>query len=138
MFLETYRQIEEALRACTGEETVELTDGGEHADYATTVAFSLAKKLRKSPMVIATELAAELTGRLADAGITVETKGPYINFHVSAAYVQDAVREALEPGYGKLPAHAGKVILEHTSANPNGPLHVGHIRNSIIGDTLAR
>ena len=34
--------------------------------------------------------------------------------------------------------HTGKILLEHTSANPNGPLHVGHIRNSVIGDTLSR
>lgn len=138
MFLETYRQIEEALLACTGEETVELADGGEHADFATTVAFALAKKQRKSPMVIATELAAQLSERLASAGVTVETKGPYINFRVDAAYVQEAVKEALKPGYGSLPARTERVVLEHTSANPNGPLHVGHIRNSIIGDTLAR
>ncbi|WP_298668353.1 arginine--tRNA ligase [uncultured Methanofollis sp.] len=138
MFLETYRQIEEALRACTGEEAVELMDGGEHADFATTIAFSLAKKQRKSPMAIATDLAVRLGESLADAGITVETKGPYINFHVSAAYVEEAVREALKPGYGELPARTERVVLEHTSANPNGPLHVGHIRNSIIGDTLAR
>jgi arginyl-tRNA synthetase len=44
----------------------------------------------------------------------------------------------VQPGYGNLPKKSTRVVLEHTSANPNGPLHVGHIRNSIIGDTLAR
>ena len=48
------------------------------------------------------------------------------------------LRAAVRPGYGTLPQKETRVVLEHTSANPNGPLHVGHIRNSIIGDTLAR
>ena len=48
------------------------------------------------------------------------------------------MKEAVKPGYGSLPKRGIRVVLEHTSANPNGPLHVGHIRNSIIGDTLAR
>jgi arginyl-tRNA synthetase len=48
------------------------------------------------------------------------------------------LKAAVQPGYGNLPKKASRVVLEHTSANPNGPLHVGHIRNSIIGDTLAR
>ena len=48
------------------------------------------------------------------------------------------IRAAVKPGYGNLEKKTTRVVLEHTSANPNGPLHVGHIRNSIIGDTLAR
>ena len=67
-----------------------------------------------------------------------EAKGPYINFIFGSAYVNDTIRDAVKPGYGNLPQKPARVVLEHTSANPNGPLHVGHIRNSIIGDTLAR
>lgn len=138
MYFNTYRQIEAALKACTGEETVDLGEGGEHADFATPIAFSLAKKQRKAPAAIAAGLVEDLRERLAGTGITVEAAGPYINFQVSGEYVRDAVAAALEPGFGRLPARDERVILEHTSANPNGPLHVGHIRNSIIGDTLAR
>lgn len=138
MFLETRKEIEEALRACTGEEEVDVVNGGEHADFATTIAFALAKKRRKSPVVIAGELAAELKERLAPSGIIVESTGPYINFTVGEAYIQEALKAALEPCFGALPARTERVLLEHTSANPNGPLHVGHIRNSILGDTLAR
>ena len=75
---------------------------------------------------------------LAEQGITVEAKGPYINFVFGSAYVSAALKAATQPGYGSLPKKETRVVLEHTSANPNGPLHVGHIRNSIIGDTLAR
>ncbi|TAJ45694.1 arginine--tRNA ligase [Methanofollis fontis] len=138
MFLETYRILEAALRDATGAESADLVDGGEHADFATTIAFSLAKKERKAPMAIAADLAERLAPALDPHGIRVDTKGPYINFHVSDAYVRETVKAALEPGFGRLPEQGGRVNLEHTSANPNGPLHVGHIRNSIIGDTLAR
>ena len=72
------------------------------------------------------------------AGVRIEAKGPYLNFIFGNAYVSEAIREAVQPGYGNLPRKPVRVVLEHTSANPNGPLHVGHIRNSIIGDTLAR
>ncbi|MDK2974978.1 MAG: arginyl-tRNA synthetase [Methanofollis sp.] len=138
MYFTTYRQIEAAILECTGEETADLGEGGEHADFATPIAFSLAKKQRKAPAAIAAGLAEALGARLAGAGIAVEAAGPYINFHVNDEYVKSAVAAALEPGFGRLPERGERVILEHTSANPNGPLHVGHIRNSIIGDTLAR
>ncbi|MDD5025428.1 MAG: arginine--tRNA ligase, partial [Methanoregula sp.] len=75
---------------------------------------------------------------LVRMGITVDAKGPYINFHFGTAYVSESLKAAVRPGYGSLPKKETRVVLEHTSANPNGPLHVGHIRNSIIGDTLAR
>ena len=65
-------------------------------------------------------------------------KGPYINIRFGPSYVRRTIEEAVMPGYGSLPRKGERVVLEHTSANPNGPLHVGHIRNSIIGDTLAR
>lgn len=138
MFLETRDLVATALREATGEEDVLLADGGEHADLASTVAFPLAKKRRQAPAQIARDLASELAPRLADASVTVEATGPYLNFRFGAAYLEGAVRAALAEGYGALPVKPSRVVLEHTSANPNGPLHVGHIRNSVIGDTLAR
>ena len=58
MFAETYTLIERVLKACTDETEIALTDGGEHADLASTVAFALAKKRHQAPKVIAEELAA--------------------------------------------------------------------------------
>ncbi len=75
---------------------------------------------------------------LQGRGSRSRPKGPYINFVFGSAYVSATVKAATQPGYGSLPAKDTRIVLEHTSANPNGPLHVGHIRNSIIGDTLAR
>ena len=138
MLQEAFKTIGKAIKEKTGVTDAQLIDGGEHADLATTIAFTLAKQKKQSPVLIAKDLAAELAKDPALQGITIEAKGPYINFIFGAGYVSEALREAVKPGYGSFPKNGIRVVLEHTSANPNGPLHVGHIRNSIIGDTLAR
>ena len=138
MLQEIYKTIGTVIEEKTGVSDAQLIDGGEHADLATTIAFTLAKQKKQAPALIAKDLAAELAKDSALKGITIEAKGPYINFIFGAEYVSEAVREAVKPGYGSLTKKGVRVVLEHTSANPNGPLHVGHIRNSIIGDTLAR
>jgi len=138
MYQEKYHQIERMLRACTGEEDVLLTTGGDHADLASTIAFRLAKKEKRPPQKIAADIAEKLAGNPDLGDIQVESAGPYVNFHFGPTLLAEAVREAVEPGYGSFPRRSSRVVLEHTSANPNGPLHVGHIRNTVIGDSLAR
>ncbi|HJJ99432.1 MAG TPA: arginine--tRNA ligase [Methanocorpusculum sp.] len=138
MYREYVHKVEHLLREITGEDDVLLTEGGDHADIASTVAFSLAKKERKNPAAIAADIVAKITLHQDSQGLTVSAVGPYINFVFSGAYVADSVRAARHPDYGQLPARTERVIIEHTSANPNGPLHVGHIRNTVIGDTLVR
>jgi arginyl-tRNA synthetase len=138
MFFSTYQKIEKVLREQTGEDDVQIIDGGEHADLASTVAFRLAKKFRKAPAQIAGDIAEKIRRPLHDDGIGVEVTGPYLNFNFGPAYVSGAVKAALQSGYGSFTSKSEGVCIEHTSANPNGPLHVGHIRNSVIGDTLAR
>ncbi len=130
--------IECALREVSGQDDVLLVEGGEHADLASTIAFGLARIRKKAPAAIARELADALAGRKDMEEIRVEALGPYLNFHFSRRIIETALREATSGGYGTLPPKGERVVLEHTSANPNGPLHVGHIRNTIIGDTLAR
>jgi len=111
----------------------------EHADLATSAAFRLAATYRKSPVSIAIEV--RDTIHIDGSGLIgrVEVAGPYINFFVSEKYFSSTVKMIKAEGmdFGRI-SGSKKVIVEHTSANPNGPLHVGHIRNSIIGDTLAR
>ncbi len=97
----------------------------------------LARELKRSPVDIAKDLAAELE---APAGLRCESQGPYVNFRVDDEYLVNKTMDSVfEMGYdygrGSL---TGRVILEHTSANPNGPFHVGRARNPIIGDTMAR
>ena len=111
----------------------------EHADLATSAAFRLAATYGKSPVSITRDVQNKI--HLDDSNLIgrVEVAGPYINFFVSEKYFSRTVEKIKAEGmdFGRMPARK-KVIVEHTSANPNGPLHVGHIRNSIIGDTLAR
>jgi arginyl-tRNA synthetase len=137
-----YRQIREQiaaiLRTLTAQEDVELGDGGAHADLASTVAFSLAKVQRRPPAEIARELVERLKEYEVAGLFWVEREGPYLNFHFGDAYLKESLKAGLQSGYGTLPSRHDRVALEHTSANPNGPLHVGHIRNSILGDTLTR
>jgi arginyl-tRNA synthetase len=88
---------------------------------------------------LAMELAADfpLSGGLA----RVTADGAYVNFHAdSPRLVQSTLELVFGRGleYGRAPPHSAKVCVEHTSANPNGPFHVGRVRNGIIGDTLAR
>jgi arginyl-tRNA synthetase len=99
--------------------------------------FSLAKALRKAPNAIALDVA----GAVPQEGRTwvarVEAQGPYVNFAVDRSRLADLV--LADPRRALSAAPKGvKVLLEHTSANPNGPLHVGRARNPIVGDTLAR
>lgn len=138
MYLETYELIRQALGTATGRENPPLADGGMHADFASPVAFDLAREQRRPPAQIATELAGILNRDPSLEGIRVETKGPYINFSTGDDFIRKTLLLAIMPGYGDLPSQPERIVLEHTSANPNGPLHVGHIRNTIIGDTLAR
>lgn len=102
--------------------------------------FTLAKALRKAPPAIAAELAGRIRPAPGGWVARVAAAGPYVNFAIDAARLASAVladpRGALEPPATATPRP--NVLLEHTSANPNGPLHVGRARNPIVGDTLAR
>jgi len=102
-------------------------------------AFAYAKAARKSPPEIAKELAAAMPA--SPWFPKVEAVGGYVNFHADAAKLADlTLRAVAERGdaYGFLPPNGKRLLLEHTSVNPTGPLHVGRARNSLIGDALAR
>jgi arginyl-tRNA synthetase len=101
--------------------------------------FPLASLKKKSPQDIATDLAKSISKGhwIAD----IESKGGYVNFFINQeALLSSTLQLILEmkDRYGQSPKKKKKVIIEHTSANPNGPLHVGRARNPIIGDTLVR
>ena len=110
-----------------------------HSDLASRAAFRLASLHRQNPTYIASRIVSAV--EIPDGSYIgkVNSSGPYINFHAGRYYLNRTIAAILEEkekfGCG---VQKGTIILEHTSANPNGPLHVGHIRNSIIGDTLAR
>ena len=101
--------------------------------------FPLAKILKKSPVDIAEEIAKVIQPKRWVKKI--ETDRGYVNFFIDedklAKETVKLIRE-LDEQYGGFEKKREKVIIEHTSANPNGPLHVGRARNPIIGDTLVR
>lgn len=99
--------------------------------------FPLARTLRKAPPAIAEDIAAAIT--LASGGWVqkVAAVGPYVNFWMDHARQAAVVLADPEAAVTAEPV-PGKVLVEHTSANPNGPLHVGRARNPILGDTLVR
>lgn len=105
-------------------------------DLASTISFDLAKKLRKAPNLISVELADII--KVPKIFEKVEAVGPYVNFFIDYDEFSKALLNKIDSNYGELPKTNEKIVLEHTSANPNGPLHVGHVRNSIFGDSLAR
>ena len=106
----------------------------ELGEYALPLAFELAKKLRKPPRKIAEEIVAGIgpiegfkTLELAGAG--------YINARVQREHLATALAADERP---KADVHAGKVLVEHSSINPNKAAHIGHLRNAILGDTFVR
>lgn len=105
--------------------------------FATPIAFSLAKTLRKSPMIIAEELARDLSSETIFS--SVESVQGYINFRLSDAFLESYANWMIENerDYAK-GEKKGTILLEFVSANPTGPLHIGHARGAIYGDTLLR
>jgi arginyl-tRNA synthetase len=109
-----------------------------HADLSSSLPFRLAKEHKKNPREIAQAIVDKL-GK-SDYIDRVEVAGAYINFFASPKYTAEALASVLDTSkpFYKIDPNGVKVILEHTSANPTGPLHVGRGRNPIIGDTLGR
>jgi arginyl-tRNA synthetase len=112
-----------------------------HGDASTNLAMMLAKPLRNNPRAIATQLVEGLTYDERKIA-TVEIAGPgFINFRYAEDYLFDELETIITEGaeYGKSASNSGKKIqIEFVSANPTGPLTVGHGRNAVLGDTVAR
>jgi len=104
-------------------------------ELALPVAFELAKRLRKAPRVIATELAAELNAKPLEGVASVEVAGAgYLNIKLDRAA---AVRRIAADEHANV-GGPGFRLVEHTSINPNKAAHIGHLRNAILGDTFQR
>lgn len=119
---------------------VERPKTREHGDFATNAAMLLAKTARSNPRALATALVAALPA--SEDVARVEIAGPgFINFHLSPGAYQREVAAALAQGaaYGRNDSGQGRTVgVEYVSANPTGPLHVGHGRAGVIGDCIAR
>jgi len=109
----------------------------EFGDIASTIAFTLAKKLQKNPVELATAIISKIkTNKTIEA---VKATGPYINFTFGNKIFSSTVKDVLEQkenfGKGQNP---GKVLIEYPSVNPNKPWHMGHLRNALIGNSLSQ
>ena len=114
--------------------SVEVPPDRALGDLAVTVAFQLARTLRKAPRAIAQDLAAAVS-QLPGVTRVVASPNGYLNFYLErAAFLLARLREEIPPP----PSPAGKTIVEHTAINPNKAAHIGHLRNAALGDTLAR
>jgi arginyl-tRNA synthetase len=112
-----------------------------HGDLAITSAMALAKAAKAPPRALADRLVAALQRQpeVARWVAAIEIAGPgFINLRLAAAAKQAVVAEVLAAGarFGQQPSHGGHVLVEFVSANPTGPLHLGHARQAALGDAL--
>ena len=115
----------------------------ELGDFSSAVCLSMARQRRESPMKIAQEMVERLKSKpppyIQDIGVSPPG---YLNFKVDwPALAQDLIPRILQEGesFGKPGSQPKKkVFIEHTSVNPNKAMHIGHLRNSVLGDTIAR
>ena len=120
--------------------TFDDTPSLELGDFGTAVAFQLARVFRKAPKIIAEEIIERL--ELPEGITDVKAVNGYINFYIDYSHfgkslVEEILKNGEAYGEGKL-GEGRKVIVEHTSVNPTKPLHMGHARNAVLGDTMAR
>jgi arginyl-tRNA synthetase len=119
--------------------TLEPPRDASHGDLSTNAAMVLAKPAGMPPRALAEALAAQL--RAADGVVSVDVAGPgFINMRLAAVVWTDELRRILAAGtdYGRSTVGAGThVNVEYVSANPTGPMHMGHCRGAVVGDALA-
>ena len=150
----TPEQLAAAIRAAltelvvAGELVVEVPDDlrverprqAGHGDWSSNVAMQLAKKAGMPPREVAAKLAAKLEA--VDGIAAVEVAGPgFLNLTLDAASAGELARTIVGAGtaYGRGSSEAGRVVnLEYISANPTGPLHIGHTRWAALGDAMVR
>ena len=108
----------------------------EHGDYASSAGLKLARVLRQDPKAVASRLAESI--HLADDAARAEAAGGYVNFRLTDGWLRGLVAR-IAPGYGAGDVgHGERLQVEFASINPTGPLHIGHGRGTILGDSISR
>jgi len=117
-----------------------VPDSVEHGDYATNIAMQLSRHLKKSPKLIAEDILDRFNSQgINDIRAEIAGVG-FINFYVDKSCHSDLIKSiAIDESFFKLDIGKGqRVLIEFVSANPTGPLHIGHGRGAAYGDSLAR
>jgi arginyl-tRNA synthetase len=138
--------VERAATAAAGSAppatVLERPRQAEHGDYATNVAMTLAKAAGAPPRDVAGRVGEQLAAELGAALVRTEVAGPgFLNLFLADAWYGDALAHVLDDphfGAGVVGDRARRMNVEFVSANPTGPLHVGHARHAAFGDALAR
>ncbi|RLM45049.1 arginine--tRNA ligase [Haloarcula sp. Atlit-47R] len=145
MFLQLRAEVEDALADALTTLDLPAEDLGieeppEDVDavLASSVAFRLAGEVGTAPPNVAGDIAEAIDADSLTYVSDVTTQGPYVNFLPSETYFAETLQSVTESEFGRLPDRDTSVVVEHTSANPTGPVHVGRARNPIIGDAVAR
>lgn len=135
---EAVSAVRAALSTLGAPDAAFVTEIPESADLAVPC-FTISKEMRMAPKDVADRIASSIrpSGLIA----SVSSMNGYVNFTIDQnvlikSTLDDIIAEGC--GYGSKPGNGRKVIVEHTSTNPTGPIHVGRARNPVIGDTLAR
>ena len=140
--LETLAAVLEAISPGAGGKAIfESPKVAAHGDLATTVAMQLAKPLKLSPRQLAENLKAALlaTPSFQTWVESIDIAGPgFLNFKLKASAKQQIVKEVLsqKASFGHQPVNGKRLMVEFVSANPTGPLHVGHGRQAALGDAI--
>jgi len=144
MFLAMRAAVEETLAATldrlgypTDDLGIEQPPDDIDAVLASSAAFRLAGEAGAPPPQVAAEIADAFDTDDCQYIDRVDTQGPYLNFWPSEQYFTGTLETGQESDYGTLADRETSVVVEHTSANPTGPVHVGRARNPIIGDAVA-
>jgi arginyl-tRNA synthetase len=133
-----------AISRLTGVEnpTVTVPDLAEHGHFATPVALQLAKERRANPMGIAAELSVSLVGdpELEGVVLNAEVAAPgFVNIRLTPQAHHRALQEIIDRGQQVFQSRLGeKAIVEYSSVNVAKPIHVGHLRNTVLGASIAR
>jgi len=145
MYLQFRDEVEAALASAldtldlpTDDLGVEDPPEGVDAVLASSAAFRLAGEVGAPPPEVAGRLAGEIDADGYDLVAAATAQGPYVNFLPSDAYYEGTVEAAQSEAFGRLEPTGESAVVEHTSANPTGPVHVGRARNPIVGDAVAR
>ncbi|RYJ15268.1 arginine--tRNA ligase [Halogeometricum borinquense] len=145
MFRELRSEVEDAVEAALSSLDLPTDDLGVEeppedvpATLASSVAFRMASEVGAPPPKVAADIADAIDATPYTYLERAEPQGPYVNFFVSDAYYAETLEAGRDEEYGHLPETGKDVVIEHTSANPTGPVHVGRARNPILGDAIAR
>jgi arginyl-tRNA synthetase len=145
LYLEVQQRIQQRFVALVREilnldvepPVLDSPPSAEMGDLSLAACFELAKRLRQPPRKIAQALATRFLP--LDGVDDVSTAGAgYLNFHLDRARAAAALFARRATDRASLPSLEGKVVVEHTSINPNKAAHIGHLRNAILGDTFVR